>query len=143
SGTEQGIRNFIGDFTGSGPNPVTLSLSSLLDPSSGATSASAGLSAALSTFASDPTLSLSDIVNTLSSDASTAYGTLLATADLANLELTSIPAYEATIFLDNLSNPIDAIGLPIAVETAAVTLGVAFELNVLLDAAEIIAGILP
>jgi hypothetical protein len=25
SGTEQGIQNFIGDFTGSGPNPVTLS----------------------------------------------------------------------------------------------------------------------
>ncbi|MGH3563322.1 MAG: PE-PPE domain-containing protein, partial [Mycobacterium sp.] len=42
SGTEQGIQNFIGDLTGIGPNPVTLgslsSLTSLLDPSSRATS---------------------------------------------------------------------------------------------------------
>ncbi len=38
SGTQQGIQNFIGDFTGTGPNPVMLpslsSLTSLLSPSS-------------------------------------------------------------------------------------------------------------
>lgn len=142
SGAEEGIHNFIGDFTGSGPDPVTLSLGSLPDPTSGTVRALTDLSAALSTFASDPTLSLTDLVNTLSADASTAYGTLLATADFANFELTSIPAYEASLFVDNLANPINAIGLVLGAETAAVTLGSAFELNVLLDAAEIIAGIL-
>jgi hypothetical protein len=142
SGAAEGIHNFIGDFTGSGPDPVTLSLSSLPDPTSGTVNALADLSAALSAFAADPTVSLTDLVNTLSADASTAYGTLLATADFANFELTSIPAYEASLFLDNLSNPINAVGLVLGAETAALTLGGAFELNVLLDAAEIIADIL-
>ena len=59
SGAEQGIENFIGDFTGSGPNPVDLSLNSLtslMDSSSGTTSALPDLSTALANFASDPAL---------------------------------------------------------------------------------------
>ena len=104
----------------------------------------------LSALANDPASAVTDfinVVNTLSSDASTAYGTLLARADLANVPLTSIPAYEVTISLDNLSNPIDAIGLPIAAETAAVTMAGGFELEILAEAASIIAtslvGLIP
>ncbi|GFG74022.1 hypothetical protein [Mycobacterium botniense] len=86
---------------------------------------------------------LTDVMNTLSADASTAYGTRRGTPDFATVFLTRIPAYEASLFVDNLANPVNAIGLVLGAQTAAVTLGSAFELNVLLDAAEIIAGILP
>jgi len=146
SGTEQGIQNFIGDFTGTGPDPVTLSLgslTSLLDPSSGTASALADPLAALSATASDPASLVTDFVNavnTLSGAVSTAYGTFLPTADFANALLTSVPAYDVSLFLDNLSNPIDAIGLPIAADTALVTLVGAFEFEVLADAASTIAS---
>jgi len=147
SGTETGIQNFIGDFTGTGPNPVALpslsSLTSLLDPSSGATSALADPLTALSAFASDPASSLTDIVNALSSAASTAYGTLLPTADLANALVTSLPAYDLSLFLNNLSDPINAIGLPIAADTALIIGGGFVEFEVLADAALTIIGLLP
>jgi len=119
-------------------------------PKAGTASALADPLTTLSALANDPASAVTDfinVVNTLSSDASTAYGTLLATADLANVPLTSIPAYEVTISLDNLSNPIDAIGLPIAAETAAVTMAGGFELEILAEAASIIAtslvGLIP
>ena len=54
SGAEQGVNNFIGDFTGTGPNPVELSLASLMDPSSATTTALPDLSAELASFASNP-----------------------------------------------------------------------------------------
>jgi hypothetical protein len=153
SGTEQGIQNFIGDLTGTGPNPVTLSLGSLTslpDTSSGTASATSMLAdalMALSAAASDPATSLTDVVNALSSAASTAYGTLLPTADLANALLTTLPAYDVSLFLNNLSDPINAIGLPIAADTALITGGGFVEFEVLADAASTIAtslvGLIP
>jgi hypothetical protein len=140
SGTETGIQNFIGDFTGTGPDPVTLSLGSLLGPSSGTASAFADPLAALSAAGSDPSLLLTNIVNTLSSDVSKAYSVLLPTADIINLLLTSMPAYDVSLFLDNLSNPIDAIGLPIAADTAILTLAGGFEFEVIAQAVSTILG---
>ncbi|MGH3560711.1 MAG: PPE family protein, partial [Mycobacterium sp.] len=140
NGAQTGIQDFIGDFTGSGPNPVDLSLSSLgslLDPATASSSASSILSdplAALSSLAADPTALVSDpanVVNTLSSVASTAYATLLPTADLVNALVTSLPAYDATLFLGNLSDPVNAIGLPIAADTALLTFGAAIEFDVI------------
>lgn len=142
SGTEQGIQNFIGDFTGSGPNPVTLSslssLTSLLDSSSGTGSATSALTdplTALSALANDPALSLTDFANALSSAASTAYGTLLPTADIVNALVTSVPAYDASLFLANLSDPINAIGLPIAADIGLATLLGGLEADVIGNAA--------
>lgn len=150
SGTEQGIQNFIGDFTGTGPNPVTLSLTSLLDPSSGTAGAFADLPAALSATANGPASLVTDFanaVNTLSDAVSTAYGTLLPTADFASALLASVPAYDVSLFLGNLANPIDAIGLPIAAETGLVTLVASFEFDFLMGAAAHIAtslmGLIP
>jgi hypothetical protein len=146
SGTEQGIQNFIGDFTGSGPNPVTLSsLSSLLDPSSGTGSATSALTdplTALSALANDPALSVTDFANALSSVASTTYGTLLPTADIANALLTSVPAYDASLFLDNLNDPISAIGLPIAADIGLGTLLGGIEFDVINNASSSILTIL-
>jgi len=145
SGAEQGIENFIGDFTGSGPNPVTLSLGSLLDPSSGTasvTSALGDLSTGVSALASDPASSLTDLVNTLSGVASTVYGLLLPTADTANALLTSLPAYDVSLFVDNLAagNLLDAVGLPIAADMGVGTLAGGFEFEVVVSALATIIG---
>ncbi len=145
SGAEQGVENFIGDFTGTGPNPVTLSLGSLTDPSSGttsATSALADLSTGLSALASDPASSLTDLVNTLSSATSTAYGLLLPTADIANALLTSLPAYDVSLFVDNLQagNLLDAVGLPIAADIGVGTFAGGIEYDVVAVAASTIIG---
>jgi hypothetical protein len=141
SGTEEGIQNFISDLTGTGPSPVTLpslsSLTSLLDPSSGTASATSALTEPLTTLSAlvtNPALSLTDFANALSNAASTAYGTLLPTADIANALLTSVPAYDASLFLGNLSDPINAIGLPIAADIGLGTLLGGIELDVINNA---------
>ncbi|KAA8958688.1 PE-PPE domain-containing protein [Mycobacterium sp.] len=145
SGAEQGIENFVGDFIGTGPNPVTLSLGSLLDPSSattGATSALAELSTGLSALVSDPASSLADLVNTLSSVASAAYGVLLPTVDIANALLTSLPAYDASLFVDNVAagNLLDAVGLPIAADVGVGTFAAGIEFDAVASAVSTIIG---
>ncbi len=88
--------------------------------------------------------SLTEIVNALSSVASTAYGTLLPTADIFNALLTSVPAYDATLFADNLATGdlTDAFGLPIAANTALDTLAAGFEVEVLQHASDAIQATL-
>ncbi|HYB38671.1 MAG TPA: PE-PPE domain-containing protein [Mycobacterium sp.] len=129
-GTQQGVEGAMAALTD--PSASSLSVPSLADL--------ADPLAALTAAASDPSLSLTDLVNTLSSDASTAYAVLLPTADIINALLTSVPAYDVSLFLDNLSNPIDAIGLPIAADTAIATLAAGFEFEVIADAASTIIG---
>ncbi len=118
SGAGQGIQNFIGDFTGTGPNPVTLpslsSITSLLDPSSGTgvvTSPMGNSLSALQAFSSDPAATLAtlitDAANSISTGASSYYSVLLPTADYINAAVITIPAYDASLFLNNLSNPIE------------------------------------
>jgi PE-PPE domain len=140
SGAEQGIQDFIGDFTGTGPNPVDLSLDTLTSTtdSGTATSALAGVEADLASLAANPTGALTDFVDTLSTDLQTAYSTLLPTADIVNDLLTSLPAYDASLFLDNLSNPIEAIGLPIAADLGIDIYLANYEADVLATAAETI-----
>ena len=138
SGAEQGIEDFIGDFTGTGPNPVELSLTSLIDSPSGTTSSLPDIGAELESLASNPAGTLTDFANTISSDLQTAYSTLLPTADTLNDLLTSLPAYDASLFLDNLSDPVQAIGLPIAADLGiGIYLG-NYEADVLATAAETI-----
>jgi hypothetical protein len=138
SGAEQGIENFIGDFTGSGPNPVELSLASLTDSSSGTTTSLPDIAAELESLASNPAGTLTDIANTVSSDLQTAYSTLLPTADTVNDLLTSLPAYDASLFLDNLSDPVQAFGLPIAADLGIGIYLANYEAEVLATAAETI-----
>lgn len=142
SQTSLGIENFIGDLTGTGPNPMSLaSLASLPDLSSGTTSALSDPLAAFSTLSSDPGAAITDIANTISGDASTAYATLLPTADIANALLTSIPAYDVSLALDSLQagDLVDAVGLPIAADTGLATLAGGFEFTVVSSAAQTIA----
>lgn len=138
SGAEQGIEDFIGDFTGTGPNPVDLSLDSLTSTAGTPTDALAGLDAELASLAANPTGALTDFADTLSTDLQAAYSTLLPTADIVNDLLTSLPAYDASLFLDNLSNPLEAIGLPIAADLGIDIFLANYEADVLATAAETI-----
>jgi len=125
--TEQGITNLEND-----PNAFTVSL----DPASSELSFTDLLSA-LSNDAANPAASLTEFVNGISSATSTAYSLLLPTADIVNALVTSLPAYDTSIFVDTLSNGdiIDAIGLPLAANTAIDTLAAGFEVSIISDAA--------
>jgi hypothetical protein len=83
--------------------------------------------------AANPAASFTEFVNALSSAASTLYSTLLPTADIINSLVTSLPAWETSIFTDNLSSGdlLDALGLPIAGTTAIGTLAAGFEYEIL------------
>jgi PE-PPE domain/PE family len=114
SGAHEGIQNFIGDFMGTGPNPVTLpSLTSLLEPPVGAAGVTSALTNSL-TALSPASFSIANLQNaitnvadTISSSASNAYSTLLPTADIINAALISIPAYDVNLFLDGISQAIN------------------------------------
>jgi len=143
SGAEQGIEDFIGDFAGTGPNPVDLSLDSLTsttDSTSGtATSALTDLETVLESLASNPSGALTDFATTISTDLQTADSTLLPTEDILSSLLTSLPAYDATLFEDNIaSNPIDAIGLPIAADLGLGIYLANYETDVLFTAGDTI-----
>ncbi|MBV8181277.1 MAG: PE-PPE domain-containing protein [Mycobacterium sp.] len=131
--TEQGFQNLM-----SGTDPY----SAALDPATSGQSFTDLLSA-LSADAANPAASFTDFVNALSSAASTLYSTLLPTADIINMLVTSLPAWETeTLFAGNLSNGdiVDAFGLPIAATTAIGTLAAGFEVSILSDAFSQIAA---
>jgi hypothetical protein len=96
----------------------------------------------LGTVAANPAATLTDLVNAISSAASTAYSTLLPLADIGNALLTSLPAYDLSLFTDNLSNGdlLDALGLPIAADTGMGTLFAGFAFAVVDHAATQIAA---
>jgi hypothetical protein len=125
--TEQGITALENDPT---------AWTSLLEPTSSVQSLTELLST-LGTVAADPAASLTDLVNAISSAASTAYSVLLPLADIGNALLTSLPAYDLSLFTDNLSNGdlLDAIGLPLAADTGMGTLFAGFGFAVIENAA--------
>jgi PE-PPE domain len=120
--TEQGITALEND-----PSAWT----SLLEPTSSEQSLTELLST-LGTVAANPAATLTDLVSAISSAASAAYSTLLPLADIGNALLTSLPAYDLSLFTDNLSNGdlLDAIGLPIAADTGMGTLFAGFAVAV-------------
>jgi hypothetical protein len=134
--TEQGIQNLM-----SGTDPY----SAATDATSGATSSATSftdLMSALDADAANPAASLTDFINAITTATSTAYSTLLPLADIANALLTSAPAYELSLFTDNIASGdyIDAIGLPIAADTALNTLAAGFAYDVTSSALSSIAG---
>lgn len=145
TGTEQGIQDFIGDFTGTGPNPVSLSLDSLfsgLTDSSSTTSSALfdpdAMVSALTTLLNDPAALAAlpgEINDALSDIGTTLSGSLTATGDILQAALISVPEYNLSLILDNLDNPIDALGLPIAADFALYQLLGGFETTVLENAA--------
>lgn len=139
AGTQEGITNFAHDisaeFTSAGASAGSSlpSLATLTDPSSTAT----GMASLMNTpsdllTALSPDSLANDLVNganAVSGALSASYATLLPTADVANALLTSLPAYDVSLFAQGLEagDIIDAIGQPIAADTYLVPLAGAFE----------------
>jgi PE-PPE domain len=124
SDTEQGIQNLM---TGTDP------YSAALDPATSSATSFTDLLSALSADAANPAASFTDFVNAISSATSTLYSTLLPTADIINMLVTSLPAWETSIFTDTLSSGdlVDALGLPIAATVGIGTLAAGFEYEIL------------
>ena len=133
--TEQGFQNLI-----SGTDPY----SAAADPATSAISATTvpDLLSALEADAANPAASFTELVNAISSAASTAYSLLLPTADIVNSLVTSLPSWETSIFTDTLStgDVVDALGLPVAGTFAIGTLAAGFEISIVSDAASQIAA---
>ncbi len=86
------------------------------------------------TLLSPPT----DIINDLSSTVSADYAALLPIADTINALTTTLPAYDATLFVDELEagNLLAAIGDPIAADVALVPFALFVGLGPITDAVE-------
>jgi hypothetical protein len=121
--TQQGIQNLMTDT----------------DPYAAAATSS-GAEAATAVPAATPTIT--DIANALSSALSTAYSVFLPLQDISNALTTSIPAYDWSLFADNIATGdyTDAFGLPIAANTALDTLAAGFAVEVIQSAASQIAA---
>jgi hypothetical protein len=123
--TQQGIQNLTTDT----------------DPYASATASSgqslAELAAALQTDLANPAASFTDFVNAITTASSAAYSALLPTADIINALVTSLPAYDLSLFSANIATGdlSDAFGLPIAADTALFTLAGGFEFEVIQSAA--------
>ncbi len=145
-GTQQGISDFVHDLSARASSAGSLmpsfssagslihSLNSLNSPSSGPSVISTVLPAPANLLSAVSPVSVADdlynAVNALSAAASNAYSILLPTADVANALLTSLPAYDLTLFAAGLQsgNLLEAIGQPIATDTYLIPLAGAFEL---------------
>ena len=124
-GAKQGVQDFVTDL-------ASLSPHSIVDITADVT----GITAL-----SLP--SLTDIVNTLSGDVADAYAALLPTADIVNALTTSLLAYDAGLFVQELAagHLLDAVGLPIAADTGLGTVAAGFEAMVVLNAVAEMLGV--
>lgn len=115
AGTKAGLSAFEADLVA--PTSLSSALPAVLDTA---------------TVTADP-VSLTDIVNAFSGALSSAYAPLLGTADLVNALLTSLPAYDASLFTTNVAHGdlLDAVGLPLAVTSAMDVLAAGFELQII------------
>jgi len=144
SGAQQGIIAATNDFRAEGlPSLPTLpAFSAPVVPTSGA-SLVANLDGVISGIEAANT----GFANSVASTASTAYGTLLPTADIATALVTTLPSYDANLFLDGISQAvngqpveglINAVGMPIVADVGLGTLAGGVEFLVLLNAADTI-----
>ena len=123
AGAQQGINAFEADLA----NPAVWL------PSASASSSLPSLSdlfAGLSADVSDPSATITNISDGIATASAALSALQLQTSDIAYGVFFSIPAYDLTLFQDNLSNPLDAIGLPLAADTGLLTLagGIEFDL---------------
>lgn len=123
AGTRQGITAFLNDITATTLPPLP-DLSSITLP---------------------PPPSPVGLIDTLASVTSTAYSTLLPTADIATTLLISLPSYDLSLFVEAMSRIasgdiigglIDAIANPIAANTGLLAFGGGIEVFVLVNAAQ-------
>jgi len=155
SGAQQGILAALNDFHTEGlpslplhslatlPNTITSSLQSFSNPL-----APSSIINSINLFEQANT----DVVGGFSYALSSAYSTLLPTADIANAVVTSLPSYDANLFLDGINQAItgqpvqgiiNAIGDPIAADVGILTLAGGLELGVVGLGLEGILSVVP
>jgi hypothetical protein len=150
-GTQQGIGAFVSDISAGVPALASnLSPAGLASLGSAATGGASSLPAALMSAQVTPTsiieslqMANTNITNFISNAAAQSYAVLLPTADIVNALVTSIPAYDANLFLtgigqalngDPVNGLIYAFGAPLAANTALYTLAAGFEVEVIVNA---------
>ena len=116
AGTKEGFQDFVNDIK----NPQAKTSSSQTSTPSVPTS----------TTTSTGSL-FTNLVNTVTEVASLGYSTLLPLADIGNALLTTMPAYDVTLFVNSLKQGklLDAVGLPLAADTELLTLAAGFGLG--------------
>ena len=144
SGAQQGVAAFVGDL--SAEVPTSLPAMSLPGITGALTGGSSGFSAlAVPTATSIPSTitgilsglesANNNIVGGLTTDFSTAYATLLPTADLATAVTVSLPSYDFDLFINGITQAVNgdpvglvnAFGNPIAANVGLTTLAAGFE----------------
>jgi hypothetical protein len=125
NGAQQGVHDFMRD------------LGSLSTQSTGDATTNVG------DMTPDSLPSFTDIVNTFSNDLSAAYAALLPVTDIINALTTTLPVYDANLFLQGLTsgNLIEAIGMPIAANFGLDPLAIGFAADPVLDAFATIFGV--
>ncbi len=131
AGAQSGFAAFEKDLS----DPAAL-FSSLTESSTTSTPSLSDIFTALANDFSSPeaaSTTLTELANAFSSAASTAYSTLLPTTDILNALVTSLPAYDYSLFAANLATGdlADAFGLPVAADTAIGTLAAGFEYEII------------
>jgi PE-PPE domain/PE family len=154
AGAQQGLGAFASDIgdIGAGiaglPPPALPSLSSMaFDPTAGIPSLLAAAptsgAAAIDGFIQALQTANTTIVNGISGGIANAYAALLPTADIANAMITTLPSYDANLFLDGVQQAVNgdligglayAFGAPVAADVGLYPLLGTFELFVLLGA---------
>jgi len=150
SGTQQGVNAFVADLSALTPTSAA-SLPSLTSLLAGGGSLG-GAALTLPTSASIPSTisgiisgiqsANTNIVGTFTTDVSTAYATLLPTADLGAALLVSVPSYDVNLFLNGIiqvvngdpAGLINAFGDPIAATVGLTTLTTGIEFFVIENA---------
>ncbi len=159
SGTQQGIAAAANDFHTEGlPSLPSLPLSGLSNafgsavstvPSTLTLPTTASVAATIDGVISGLQAATTHSADVLSSAVSAAYGALLPTADIVTGGLITLPSYDVNLFLDGISQAlngapvqglVNAIGYPIAADTALVLLGLSVEALLLFGTASSIAG---
>jgi hypothetical protein len=152
TGTQQGFAAFVGDLSAEVPTSLpAVSLSSLTSaltvtvPGPGvlALPAPASIPSTITGIISGIESANNNIVGTLTTDFTTAYATLLPTADIAVGVGVSFPSYDVNLFLNGITQAINgqpiqglinAFGDPIAANVGLTTLAGGFELAVIENA---------
>ncbi len=159
SGAQQGIVAAANDFHAEGlPSLPSLSLSGISSafasavstaPSALALPTTASVAATIDGVISGLQTATTHSADVLSSAVSAAYGALLPTADIVTGGLITLPSYDVNLFLDGVLQAVNgapvqglvnAIGYPIAADTALVLLGLSVEALLLFGTASSIVG---
>ncbi|ETW21877.1 PE family protein [Mycobacterium gastri] len=143
TGTQQGVGAFASDIAAMGvPALPDLSLSGTASPltppdlfGQPPTPATVSIDSVITSLQAANTAATNAVSNAMSGG----YSALLATADIANAVLTSLPSYDLSLFLDGIAQAangdpaglVNAIGRPIAANAGLLTFGAGFELIVI------------